>query len=180
MLRREVPEDCGTASGHSPPLPHSPHLPVPRHAPAAGYVCPLGPQDEQRQNCGWMPCPGENGDPAGQLWSGPGSREQSLQEYRGIREGGGTCRGFLGTDGLLASGQSKGWGQGVTVPRPLTAGRLQEPGKEWQGWALDNSSSVAPGCGPASQDPHTADSTQLLLLAPDKQTCSSGSQQRRH
>lgn len=79
-IRREVPEDCGTASGHSPPLPHSPHLPAPRHAPAAGYVCPLGPQDEQHQNCGWMPCPGENEDPAGQLWSGPGSREQSLQE----------------------------------------------------------------------------------------------------
>ena len=93
---------------------------------------------------------------------------------------GDTCRGFLGTDGLLASGQSKGWGQGVTVPRPLTAGCLQEPGKEWHGRALDNSFSVAPGCGPASQDPHTADSTQLLLLAPDKQTCSSGSQQRRH
>lgn len=35
-----------------------------------------------------MPCPGENGDPAGQLWSGPGSREQSLQEYGGVREWG--------------------------------------------------------------------------------------------
>ena len=99
---------------------------------------------------------------------------------RGNRGAGDTCRGFLGTDGLLASGQSKGRGQGVTVPWPLTAGRLQEPGREWHGRALDHSSSTAPGCSPASQDPHTAGSTQLLLLAPDKQTCSSGSPQRRH
>lgn len=33
---------------------------------------------------------------------------------------------------------------------------------------------------PSSQGPHTEDNTQPSLLAPDKQTCSSGSPRRRH
>lgn len=34
------------------PLPRGAYLPVLRRAPAAGYACPLGPQDEQHLNCG--------------------------------------------------------------------------------------------------------------------------------
>lgn len=41
------------------------YLPALRRVPTAGYVCPLGPQGEQRLNCGWKPRQGESEGPTG-------------------------------------------------------------------------------------------------------------------
>lgn len=130
---REVPENPGTSSGHFLPSPCCPYQPALHRAPATGYVCPPGPQDEQRLHCGWKPSREENEDPVGKLWSGPGPREQRLMESRASGSEGDTCQGFLRVDGLLASGQSQGGGRGIAFRWPLAAGRLQEPGKERQG-----------------------------------------------
>lgn len=72
------------------PLPYPlfrPYLPAQHHGPAAGYVCPLGPQDEQHLNCGWRPCLRENEDPTGKTVVRALAPESKVQgAHGGIRQ----------------------------------------------------------------------------------------------